>query len=74
MTDDIELRFEASLPANAETPVKPTTDRNPLTGKRRVRIWLDAYLSPGETEKFLLMGDGANYEILARRVERPVDE
>ena len=73
MNHEIEPRFEASLPANAEVPVKPTTDRNALTGKRRVRIWLDAYLSPGETEKFLLMGNGRNYEIVARRGEDQLD-
>lgn len=38
-------------------PVKPTRDFNAETQKRRVRVWLDLFLSPGETEMLLLMGE-----------------
>lgn len=52
------LTFEANLPTDAQMPVKPTKDFDPKTLKRRVRVWLDAYLSPGDTEKLLLLADG----------------
>lgn len=51
------LSFEAVLPQDAAMPVKPTRDFNPVTSKRRVRIWLDAFMSPGDTERLLLMSE-----------------
>lgn len=62
-----ELTFEAQLPTDATMPVKPTRDINPKTLKRRVRVWLDAYLSPGETEMLLLLGEETFDVTVARR-------
>lgn len=61
-----ELRFEANLPEDAKMPVKPTTGRNDA-GLRRVRVWLDAWLSPGETEKLLLLGEETFDVTISRR-------
>ncbi len=55
--DQMKVTFEAVLPQDAAMPIKPTRDFNAATGKRRVRIWLDAFLGPGETETLLLMGE-----------------
>jgi len=52
-----QIRFRAVLPQDAQTPVKPTKDFNASTGERRVRVWLDAFLVPGDTEKLLLLSD-----------------
>jgi len=51
------MSFEAILPQDAASPVKPTRDFSPATQKRRVRLWLDCYLDPGQTERLLLLGD-----------------
>ena len=53
----IRLSFRAVLPQDAQTPVKPTRDFNAETGERRVRVWLDAFLPAGDTEKLLLMSE-----------------
>lgn len=52
-----KLTFEAVLPQDAAMPIKPTRDFNAQTGKRRVRVWLDAFLEPGDTERLLLLGE-----------------
>lgn len=49
--------FRAVLPQDSQAPVKPTKDFNSATGERRVRVWLDAFLLPGDTEKLLLMSE-----------------
>lgn len=46
---------------------EPMRDLNTMTGKRRVRVWLDAYLDPGDTEKFLLLQDETFDVIVTRR-------
>lgn len=51
------MKFNAVLPQDAAMPVKPTRDFNPTDGKRRVRVWLDAFLEPGQTETLLLLGE-----------------
>lgn len=51
------MKFKAVLPQDAAMPVKPTKDFNAATGERRVRIWLDGFLKPGDTETLLLMGE-----------------
>lgn len=62
--DDTYLRFDATLPVDATMPIKPTRDTSHSKGGilRRVRAWLDAYLDPGATEKFLLL-DGETFEV-----------
>lgn len=52
-----KISFEAVLPQDAAMPVKPTKDFNPANHTRRVRIWLDGFLLPGDTETLLLMGE-----------------
>lgn len=52
-----KITFAAVLPQDAAMPIKPTRDFNAATGKRRVRVWIDAFLAPGETETLLLMGE-----------------
>lgn len=61
-----DLAFEANLPTDAQTPVKPTRDFSALTGKRRVRVWIDAYLDPGDTERLLLLGE-ETFDVEIRR-------
>lgn len=63
-----ELRFTAELPQDAQMPVKPMKQRDAKTGRRKVRVWLDAWLMPGESEKLLLLGEDANLDVtIARR-------
>ena len=59
----MSIIFKAALPPNAETPVKPTTDFNPETNERRVRIWLDAYMKPGDAEKLLLFASERTFKV-----------
>lgn len=51
------LTFRAVLPQDAQMPVKPTRDFNASTGERRVRVWLDAFMAPGDSEKLLLLAE-----------------
>lgn len=62
------LVFDATLPPEATMPIKPTRDTTLANGSvlRRVRVWLDGYLDPGDTEKFLLL-DGETFEVTVRR-------
>lgn len=62
------LVFDATLPPEATMPIKPTRDTTLANGSvlRRVRVWLDGYLDPGATEKFLLL-DGETFEVTVRR-------
>lgn len=69
-SDHPYLAFEASLPQDALMPVKPTRDFSPMTGKRRVRIWLDAFLAPGESELTMLLAD-ETFDVTLRRRPKP---
>lgn len=52
-------------------PVKPTKDMNTVTLRRRVRVWVDAWLEPGETEKLLLLSDETFQVVIVRRRTQP---
>jgi hypothetical protein len=45
------MKFVACLPPDAQSPLKPTKDGTPQM--RRYRLWLDAYLLPGQAEEIL---------------------
>ena len=68
LADSPYLVFDATLPPEATMPIKPTRDTTLANGSvlRRVRVWLDGYLDPGDTEKFLLL-DGETFEVTVRR-------
>lgn len=68
---DPYLTFEATLPQDATMPIKPTRDFSPITGKRRVRLWLDAFLDPGATELALLLADETFDVAITRRPKPP---
>jgi len=45
------VKFLACLPPDAQSPVKPTKDGTAQT--RRYRLWLDAYLLPGQADEIM---------------------
>lgn len=71
MSEPVELKFRANLPTDAQMPVRPSTDFNPVTKERRTRIWLDAYLAPGQGETLLLLGQDAELDIVITRRPKP---
>ena len=49
---------EATLPPDADTPVKPSTkDFDPGTGRGRIRVWLDVYGPADLTPRIMAMKD-----------------
>lgn len=64
----IEITRDASFPPNTEHPVKPGKTTSLTSGGliRCVRVVLDVYMEPGESEKLLLM-EGETFEVSFRR-------
>lgn len=53
------LSFDAALPSDSSSPVKPTRDTDVRNGvlRRRTRVWIDAWLEPGDLEMLLLFSE-----------------
>lgn len=73
MSEAIEVTGDATFPPHSEWPVRPAKSASVAPGKgliRCVRVQLDVYLAPGESEKLLLL-DGKRFDVTFR--ERPTE-